>query len=64
MALASGAGIAATQRPKGRHSPATMMSRPVTTKAPTATGNPPGIAPVVASSAAPGVDQATPTGMR
>src|SRR5882757_6781140 len=58
IALASGGGMAATARPSGFHSPATTISAPVTMKAPTAAGKPPGTAPVVANSAAPGVDQA------
>ena len=58
MALASGAGIAATQRPKGFHNPARNSSTPVTMKAPTAAAKPPSSAAEEASSAPPGVDQA------
>ena len=64
MALASGAGIAATARPSGFHSPATTISAPVSRKAPTATGKPPSGMAEEASSAAPGVDQATLIGIR
>ncbi len=64
MALASGSGMAAMRRPNGRISPAAIRRSPTTTKAPTAAGKPPGIAPVAARSAAPGVDQATKTGIR
>src|SRR3954469_14905159 len=64
IALASGAGIASTARPSGFHQPATTTSAPATMKAPTAAANPPSITPVAASSAAPGVDQATAIGMR
>ena len=64
MALASGAGIAATARPSGFHKPATVSSTPQTRKAPTASPKPPAGAAVAASSAAPGVDQATLTGSR
>ena len=64
MAFASGAGIAATARPSGFHSPAAVSSTPQTRKAPTASAKPPAGAAVAASSAAPGVDQATLTGRR
>ena len=64
MALASGAGMAATSRPIGFHRPATTTSTPTRAKAPSAAANPPSIGPVVASSAAPGVDQAMLIGMR
>ncbi|MNL63133.1 hypothetical protein D3C87_1872300 [compost metagenome] len=63
MALASGAGIAATARPSGLNRPATTIIRPQARKAPTATGKPPSIAPAVAKSAPPGVDQAIDTGI-
>jgi hypothetical protein len=64
MALASGVGIAATQRPSGFHNPASTISSAVTMKAPTAAAKPPSTAPAVNSSAAPGVDQAIEIGMR
>ncbi len=64
IALASGAGIAATQRPSGFHSPARMMRIAVTTNAPTDTAKPPSTGPELARSAAPGVDQATLIGCR
>ena len=64
IALASGAGMAATARPSGRKSPAITISTPQTRKAPTAAGKPPPTAPVVASRAAPGVDHAMETGSR
>ena len=50
--------VAATQRPKGFHSPARNSSTPVTMKAPTAAAKPPSSAAEEASSAPPGVDQA------
>ena len=40
------------------------MSAPVTRNAPTAAGQPPWTTPVLASSAAPGVDQASVSGIR
>ena len=64
MALASAAGMALTQRPSGFHSPEATTSAPLRTNAPTAAGKPPSTAPVVASSAAPGVDHAIVTGIR
>ena len=64
MALASGPGMAATQRPKGFHRPAATSSRPQTRKAPTADAKPPSSGPEVAKRAAPGVDQATLMGSR
>lgn len=64
IALARGAGIDATARPSGRNSPATIINAAQTTKPPTAAWNPPAIAPELASSAAPGVDQAMLTGNR
>ena len=56
--------MAATARPSGRHSPASTISTPAITNAPTAARNPPAIAPVLASKAAPGVDQTTLIGWR
>src|SRR5687768_1889129 len=64
MALAMAEGMAATQRPSGFQNPASTISAPLTRKAPTAAGNPPSILAEVASSAAPGVDQATLIGIR
>lgn len=64
MALASGAGMAATARPSGLNSPATTISAAQMRNAPTAALKPPSIAPVLASSAAPGVDQAMLIGSR
>src|SRR5580704_8205141 len=64
IALASVAGIAATSRPNGRINPAATNSSATTTNAPAAAGKPPTVAPVAASNAAPGVDQAEDTGMR
>ena len=64
IALASGAGIAATARPNGRHMPAITISAPLIRNAPTATGNPPSGIAEDASSAAPGVDQAMLIGSR
>jgi len=64
MAWAIEVGIAATNRPSHGMAAVSRSRAPTTTKAPTATGHPPVGAPVVASSAAPGVDQATVTGMR
>ncbi len=54
----------ATDRPKGRQSPASTSSAPLTRNAPTATGKPPCGTAEAASSAAPGVDQATLIGIR
>ena len=55
-------GISATARPRGRIAPVSAISRPATTKAPTACGI---VRPeVAATSAAPGVDQASTTGTR
>ena len=62
MALASAPGIAATARPNGLNSPAATNSAATVKNAPTAAGQPPATAPVEASSAAPGVDQATEIG--
>lgn len=45
-------------------SPVSTISAPVTRKAPAAAGHPPSTVPVVTSSAAPGVDQATVIGIR
>ena len=64
MALASAEGIAATARPKGLTNPAVTIKRPATRNAPVAAANPPGAAPVAASSAAPGSDQAPEIGIR
>ena len=62
MALASEPGIAATARPSGLMRPAATNSPLARMKAPTAAGQPPSMAPVAASSAAPGVDHAPETG--
>src|SRR5690606_7887553 len=64
MALAKGAGIAATARPSGRNRPAMTISTAQTMNAPTAAENPPSAAPAVAINAPPGVDQAIETGSR
>jgi hypothetical protein len=64
IALAIGLGIAATSRPSGDHSPVSMISAPTTMNAATAAGNPPVTAPMVASSARPGVVHAIEIGMR
>jgi hypothetical protein len=64
MALASAAGISRIARPRGRNRPDSAIIRPQRTKAPTAAGKPPSIAPVAASSAPPGVDHAIMIGMR
>ena len=48
----------------GGTSPVSTMSTATTAKAPTAAGQPPATAPVEASSAAPGVDQAIVIGRR
>ena len=56
--------MAATSRPSHGIAAVSSSREPTITKAPTATGQPPAGAPVVASSAAPGVDQAIVTGMR
>ena len=64
MALASVAGMAATMRPSGFQRPAMTISTAQTMKPPTAVANPPSIAPELASSAAPGVDQAIEIGRR
>ena len=64
MALAKAGGMAAIARPNGRIRPAATISAPQIRKAPTAEEKPPLTAPVVASKAAPGVDQAPEIGMR
>jgi hypothetical protein len=64
MPWAIGTGIAAMSRPSRGHTPVRTMSAATTRKAPTAAGQPPRTTPVLASSAAPGVDQATVRGMR
>ena len=64
MACAMGVGIAVMRPPRRGHSPVRMRSAPVTRKAPTAAGQPPATTPVLASSAAPGVDQASVSGIR
>ncbi|MCY1241060.1 hypothetical protein D9M72_539430 [compost metagenome] len=53
-----------TRRPSGFQRPATTTSSPQTRKAPTAALKPPSTTPALASSAAPGVDQAMLTGSR
>ena len=64
MALANAGGIAFTALPKGFQRPAITSNNDDKRNAPTAVENPPGTTPVVANKAAPGVDQATLTGMR
>ena len=64
IAWATEAGMRAMSAPSGGTSPVSTISRPVTMKAPTAAGHPPSTVPVEASSAAPGVDQATVIGIR
>ena len=64
IAFASGAGIAATARPNGRHDPASTINTPLTKNAPTAAPNPPAGAAEDASKAAPGVDHAMLIGSR
>lgn len=44
--------------------PVAVINAPVTTKAPTAAGHPPSYEAAPANRAAPGVDQASVTGMR
>ena len=63
-ALASGAGIAVMSRSKRRETPASTVSPPETTKAPSAAGYPPCTCPAPISTAAPGVDQAMLSGIR
>ena len=62
IAAASARGIRSTVRPSHGHSPASTSSTPHSRKAATAVANPPSGTPAVASSAAPGVDQAMATG--
>ncbi len=64
IACAIGVGMAVISAPSLGHSPVTRMSPPTTRNAPTAAGQPPRTAPVLASSAAPGVDQASVSGIR
>ena len=64
MACATETGMRATSAPSCGMSPVATMRMPVMRKAPTATGQPPSTVPVAASSAAPGVDQATVIGRR
>ena len=64
IACATEAGIRVMSAPRAGTSPVATTSAPVTTKAPTAAGHPPSTAPLEASSAAPGVDQATVIGRR
>src|SRR3984957_20670109 len=64
MALAKAGEMAAIARPNGRFRPAATIKAPQIRKAPTAEEKPPLTAPVVASKAAPGVDQAPDVGMR
>src|ERR1043165_2586319 len=64
IALAIDFGIAAMSRPSGVHNAVSMISAPTTMKAATAAGNPPATAPIVASSAMPGVLQAIDIGIR
>jgi hypothetical protein len=64
IAWAMGAGIAAMRRPSRGHRPVAMMSAATMRNPPTAAGQPPRTMPVLASSAAPGVDQAAMIGIR
>lgn len=64
MACAISVGIAAISAPRRCQNPVSTMSIPATANAPTAAGQPPATAPVLASSAAPGVDQASVIGIR
>ncbi len=64
IACAIGVGIRAISAPSAGTSPVSTISTPTSTNAPTAAGQPPSTAPVAASSAAPGVDQATVIGRR
>ncbi len=64
IACASVVGIAAANRPSGCHIPASTVSAPANRNAPTAPENPAAGAAETASSAAPGVDQATLIGWR
>src|ERR1700753_3262401 len=58
MAWAIGVGMAEMSWPSRGHSPVITMRPPATANAPTAAGQPPRTTPVLASRAAPGVDQA------
>ncbi len=64
MAWATGTGMRPTSAPNRGHAAVTSTSTPTSTNAPTAAGHPPTTAPVLTSSAAPGVDQARVSGMR
>ena len=63
IAEATCTGISAIQRPSWAHTPTRASSRPQTRNEPTASGQPPCEEPVATNRAAPGVDQATTTGM-
>ena len=64
MAWAIGVGMAEMSRPSRGHRPVITISPPATPNAPTAAGQPPRTTPVLASTAAPGVDQARVSGIR
>ncbi|GAA8849432.1 hypothetical protein DUHN55_29840 [Helicobacter pylori] len=64
IACATEAGIRVMSDPRAGTSPVARTRTPVTTKAPTAAGQPPSTVPVEASNAAPGVDHATVMGSR
>ncbi|MNI72116.1 hypothetical protein D3C73_1280370 [compost metagenome] len=64
IACASAVGIFAMSRPRTGSSPVRTISTPTMRNAPTAAGQPPSTIPAEASSAAPGVDHASVTGIR
>lgn len=64
IAWATGTGMRPINDDSPDHRPVTTNNTPVMRNAPTAAGQPPATAPVAASSAAPGVDQAEVIGMR
>lgn len=64
MACATAVGMRVTRRASAGQSPVANSSAAVTANAPTAAGHPPATAPVVISSAAPGVDHALVIGIR
>lgn len=64
IAWAIGAGIDAMRAPSRGHAPVITISTPTIRNAPTAAGQPPWTMPVLASRAAPGVDQASVIGIR
>ncbi len=64
IACAMEGGMRAIRRPRRGQTAVSRMSPATTRNAPTAAGQPPSTAPVAASRAAPGVDQATVIGIR